>query len=534
MIMVFDNISTSSAGVLVILVLLLISSRRYRLPPGPPGNVAVEFTESPMPVLFDKWRKQYGPIFSFKIGTKLAIVLNNIKATSDLLDKKGDIYSSRPRLVVAHDILSGGKRGLSAPYGDHWRRWRKLQHMGMNERAAVYYREQQTLEAAIVLRDLLADGGNSHDEILWRFVTSVVLGVSYGCHWLQIRILMSYGKSDANHHRRTVPGQCRSLNIDRSLLYYHHQRPRKWPSLLWLPKPLQWFRPALTMFEEIRANDTETYLDFFNGVKRRFEAGIAKECMGTYSLSKGGNQGMTDVEVAYALSAPFSAGVDTTLSTIQWCLVAVVTYPDITTRIQEELDNVVGRDRLPTFDDEGSLPYLAAFIKEVTRRLWRPAVPLAIPHATSKSDVYAGYDIPAGTTVYGNINALVKIPSLFEDPETFNPSRFLKPHSPVGGNWKGKVEGEFTIPFGFGRRVCPGIHVALQSTFISVARILWAFDIRPAADGSRVDATKTVNLGLARIPAPFYISVSVRHEHALRLIENESRDAELRLREWEF
>lgn len=134
-----------------------------------------------MPVLFDRWRKQYGPIFSFKIGTKLAIVLNDIKATSDLLDNKGDIYSSRPRLVVAHDILSGGKRGLSAPYGDHWRRWRKLQHMGMNERASVYYREQQTLEAAIVLRDLLADGGNGHDEILRRFVTSVVFGVSYGC-----------------------------------------------------------------------------------------------------------------------------------------------------------------------------------------------------------------------------------------------------------------------------------------------------------------------------------------------------------------
>ncbi|KAH9048920.1 cytochrome P450, partial [Lactarius hengduanensis] len=458
-------------------------------------------------------------------------VLNDIKATSDLLDKKGDIYSSRPRLVVAHDILSGGKRGLSAPYGDHWRKWRKLQHKGMNERATVYYREQQTLEAAIVLRDLLADGGNGHDESLRRFVTSVVLGVSYGC---RVRDLKTDKMVNYNYkailgmcfYTLHMPGQCRSLDVDGSLLHYHHQRPRKWPSLLWLPKPLQWFRPALTMLEEIRANDTETYLDFFNGVKRRLEAGIAKECMGTYSLSTGGNQGMTDVEVAYALSAPFSAGVDTTLSTIQWCLVAVVTYPDITTRIQEELDNVVGRDRLPTFDDERSLPYLVAFIKEVTRRV--SVVPLAVPHATSKSDVYAGYDIPAGTTVYGNIDALVKDPSLFEDPETFNPSR------PVGGNWKGKVEGEFTMPFGFGRRVCPGIHVALQSTFISVARILWAFDVRPAADGSRVDPTKTVNLGLVHIPAPFHISVSVRHEDALHLIENESRDAELRLREWEF
>jgi hypothetical protein len=61
----------------------------------------------------------------------------------------------------------------------------------------------------------------------------------------------------------------------------------------------------------IREKDQETYMAYFNDVKRRSEAGIAKDCMATYSLSQGGNQGMTDVEVAYALSAPFSAGVDT-------------------------------------------------------------------------------------------------------------------------------------------------------------------------------------------------------------------------------
>lgn len=473
-----------------------------------------------MPVLFDKWRKQYGPIFSFKVGRRLAIVLNDLKATSDLLDKRGDIYSSRPRMVVAHEILSGGKRGLSAPYGDHWRRWRKLQHIGMNGRAAMYYREQQTLEASIVLRDLLADSGDDHEQTLRRFVTSVVLGVSYGRRVRDLKTdeMVSYNyKAALEYQRASVPGQ---------------YIVETWPSLLWLPKPLQWFRPALTPLEAIRAKDTETYLDFFNGVKRRFEAEIAKECMGTYSLSKGGNQGMTDVEVAYALSAPFSAGVDTTLSTIQWCLVAAVAYPAITMRVQEELDNVVGRDRLPTFDDERSLPYLVAFIKEVTR--WRPVVPLAIPHATSKGDVYAGFDIPAGTTVYGNIEALVNDPSLFEDPETFNPSRFLKSHSPIGGNWNGKVEGEFTMPFGFGRRVCPGMHIALHSTFISVARILWAFDVHPVADDSPVDPTKSVNLGLTRMPAPFHISVNVRHAEARRLIENESHDAEIRLREWEY
>ena len=80
-----------------------------------------------------------------------------------------------------------------------------------------------------------------------------------------------------------------------------------------LERPLQWFRPALEALERIRDKDTETYMTFYDNVKQRHEAGIAKDCMATYSfkLSKGGSPGMTDVEIAYALVSPFSAGVDT-------------------------------------------------------------------------------------------------------------------------------------------------------------------------------------------------------------------------------
>ena len=106
--------------------------------------------------------------------------------------------------------------------------------------------------------------------------------------------------------------------------------------------------------------------------------------------------------------------------------VAALSFPDITKRIQAEIDSVVGRDRLPTFHDEPSLPFLGAFIKEVTRRVsllirylfpvlaltficerWRPVAPLAVPHATTRSDVYEGYDIPKGAAVWGNIEYVV-------------------------------------------------------------------------------------------------------------------------------
>jgi cytochrome P450 len=127
-------------------------------------------------------------------------------------------------------------------------------------------------------------------------------------------------------------------------------------------------------------------------------------------------------------------------------------------------------------------------LRAIARTRWRPALPLGVPHATIKADMYDGYDIPKGATVFSNIehvltyfqqdlchltlqcySILVKDPNVFDDPEMFNPSRFLTPHKPAG-NWNGKVESDFTIPFGHGRRICPGMRVALQSIFISMAR----------------------------------------------------------------
>jgi len=96
-----------------------------------------------------------------------AKVLNEINATTELLEKRGEIYSSRPRFVASHEILSEGKRGLSAPYGEHWRKWRKFQHIGMNGKAALYYREQQTLETAILLREMFASA-NGLEQALQR------------------------------------------------------------------------------------------------------------------------------------------------------------------------------------------------------------------------------------------------------------------------------------------------------------------------------------------------------------------------------
>ena len=206
-------------------------------------------------------------------------------------------------------------------------------------------------------------------------------------------------------------------------------------------------------------------------------------------------------------------------------------------------------DRLPTSDDEQSLPYLVAFIKEVTRCARLPShlfrsytdnndctekvAPGCSVGYTPRNKQgrrlrrlrYPGrYDglvtssmsspCPFQSGIHTNgllhvDSALVNDPSLFEDPETFNPSRFLKPHSPVGGNWNGKVEGEFTMPFGFGRRVCPGMHIGLHSTFISIARCvlvyhcggLWSQVLRADLGPAEFSGRSTWVLPLMGVPS---------------------------------
>ncbi|KAF8495432.1 cytochrome P450 [Russula emetica] len=454
----------------IILLLLLYYSRRYHLPPGPPGNVAGEFK-----------------------SLRMRLCPRYLKSGGEGM--RGEIYSSRPR----HEILSDGKRGLSA---------RTLQHIGMNGKAALYYREQQTLEAAILLREILASA-NGLEQALQRFVTSIALGIAYGRRILDLKDdMVTFNRESGLAFQENTswkPGRG-FFGFLYEHLHLAHKGPfgssgfktgpaKSHPNLAKLA--FSKLDHAILAGAGFETGATERALTY---------SGIAKGCMATYSLSRAGNQGMTDIEIAYALSTPFSAGVDTVRPLV-----------------------------LP--EPVSMLTVAIAFTR------WRPVVPLGVPHATTKADVYDGYDIPKGASVFSNIDSvtpdapihsvLVMDPNLFDDPETFNPSRFLTPHKPAG-KWNGKVESDFTMPFGFGRRICPGMHVALQTTFLYMARIFWAFDVLPAVEGSSIDSTKTISRGITREPAPFQFRVRARHPDVERIIESESADADLRLKKWEY
>lgn len=185
--------------------------------------------------------------------------------------------------------------------------------------------------------------------------------------------------------------------------------------------------------------------------------------------------GLSWREVGNLTSNLIGGGVDTTSSSMVSLIFAMCYFPEKQHKAQEELDRVVGRTRMPTWEDEDSLLYITATVSEVLR--WRTVTVLGgLPHAPIQDDEYQGYFIPKDTWIVGNIWAIHRNPRDYPEPDEFRPERFLKglerPHPSKKGH----------SAFGWGRRQCSRQPLAEQGLWLVTARSLWAFDIKPGLD----------------------------------------------------
>ncbi|KAL2069936.1 hypothetical protein VTL71DRAFT_14615 [Oculimacula yallundae] len=176
----------------------------------------------------------------------------------------------------------------------------------------------------------------------------------------------------------------------------------------------------------------------------------------------------------------------------------------------QEIDAVVGRERLPTWEDEKQLIYTRALIKEVHR--WAPIGSIGIPHATTEDIHYQGCFIPKGAILLPNLVTLNRDGDRYDNPEEFDPRRHLGDELDASAS---AVQADYMkrdhFHYGFGRRLCLGIFIAEASLFIAIARILWAFDIQ-ALPGLNLDMKDKI-YGLTTKPKPFHISISSRAEN---------------------
>ncbi|KAE8771637.1 3,9-dihydroxypterocarpan 6A-monooxygenase-like [Hordeum vulgare] len=189
----------------------------------------------------------------------------------------------------------------------------------------------------------------------------------------------------------------------------------------------------------------------------------------------------------------FAAGTDTTTITVEWAISELINNPDVLQKAQEEMDAVVGKDRLADESDIPNLPYLQAVAKETLRL--HPTGPLVVRRSLEQCKV-SGYDVPAGATVFVNVWAIGRDPSCWPEPLEFRPERFLEGGTNAGTDVRGQHF--HMLPFGSGRRICPGASLAMLVVQAALAAMVQCFEWRPAGGADKVDMEEGPGLTLPR------------------------------------
>lgn len=293
-----------------------------------------------------------------------------------------------------------------------------------------------------------------------------------------------------------------------------------------------WMLPMMSHARAWHEKQTHFYLRFWNETKAMFQAGQAKPCFAVDILLEQEKEGFTDKFAAYLAGGALEAGTDTTASEMIGFIQAMVLFPEVQKKAQAEIDRVVG-DRMPTIEDMDSLPYIRSCIKETLR--WMPtAIMGAAPHAAKESIQFEGSVIPKGAILVNNVYSIHKDPRRYPNPDRFEPERYAGDNKNAAESAQSvDVSERDHFTFGAGRRLCAGIHVAEQSLFLGMARILWTFNITPKLD----PATKQPLLPdpdrytphVVCMPEPFQATIEPRSQERADKVIAEWKDAQKHL-----
>jgi len=464
------------------------------LPPGPKGHWLLGNLLQIPPVHYwlqlEKWAREFGPIYTIMILGTPIIVAATSEAGTDLLEKRSGKYSDRPRWVMANEILTKGMHVGVTRYGDRHRKLRKALRDGLHGKAVEAYWPGEELEARLFLEGL-AKHPDEVQTLLKRFAASVILTTTYS-HQVH-----SFSKDPyVTRLFASASEFARTLSPGRHLVDFLPFL-QKFPD--WVPGA-SWKRAAM----EHANRDRTLYYEIFNDVKRATEKGDTGNCFVSQMLEDPAF-GLNDEEIAY-LAGNLSQAPDTLASVLYVFVLAMTVFPEKQRLAQEEIDRVIGRDRMPSLADRESLPYTDALVHEVLR--WRPVSPLGVPHASTAPDMYNGYFIPEGTIVIGFTWGMHRDPKIYPDPDNFLPERHLTKD--------GKYAPGPEHTFGFGRRACPGLTLADTAAWIFAASTLWGFNINRAKDASGKEIIPSIEPkafsggGEATRPLPFPTSISPR------------------------
>ncbi|KAI2824969.1 hypothetical protein CBS115989_390 [Aspergillus niger] len=493
-------------SVYIFFAVLTRKSKRPPLPPGPRRKPIVgNLWDLPDPSQQDwqhwlKHKDRYGPISSLSIMGQTIIVLNDARLAVELLESRSSIHSSRPQQHFAE--MAGWNNVLGAvKQSQRFRATRKNLHREIGSNVSVArFNEIQTAEVGRFLLRVL-DAPDKLMKHIRKEAGAIILKVGYGY-------------TIEPHDQDPLVDLADKAMMDFSMAML----PATWAVDFFLPLKYlpSWFPGTefMKIAQRYRKNVTAFSDIPYAFVKEqmrtgRFVPSFLSNLLESSDLEPGSEEENT---VKWSAGSLYAGGADTTVSSIASFFLAMALFPEVQRKAQQELDTVIGTDRLPQYADREQLPYINALVKETFR--WHPVVPMSLTHTSTADDVCEGYFIPKGSSVLANIWAFTHDPAAYHDPMTFKPERFLSP--------KPERDPHFLV-FGFGRRVCPGRTLADVNVYLTVAQALAVFEIsKPVKNGKVKDVQPEFLPGVISHPAPFDVSIrprSAKHLELLRSLE---------------
>ncbi|KAG2666465.1 hypothetical protein I3843_15G059500 [Carya illinoinensis] len=443
------------------------------------GHLHLLAKPKPAHIILGYMADKYGPIFTIKLGMHKAIVVSNSEIAKECFTTKDKVFANRPK-AMATELMGYNYAlfGLS-PYGPYWREVRRIVTLEFlsNQRVEMFKHIGES-EVNTAIKETYKLLVNDNKLIL------VEMNGWFGKIMLNTVFRMVVGK-------RFAWAATEDEDTGNDLQYQ------------------KVLKDSFILFGKFVVSDALPYLRWLDlGGDGRAMKKIAREIdhvlkglleehkqRNLSSEVKNGPQDFMDVMLSFVKDnteiTNFDAdtitkatclnlilgGSDTTAVTMTWALSLLLNNREALKKVQQELDLQVGKERQVKDSDIPNLAYLQAVIKE-TMRLY-PAGPLSVPHESSEDCTLAGYHVPAGTRLLVNLSKIHRDPQVWQDPTEFRPERFLTTHK----NFNIRGQNFELIPFGSGRRICPGISLGLQLVQLTLASFLHAFDIStPSAE----------------------------------------------------
>ncbi|RDX68442.1 Cytochrome P450 83B1, partial [Mucuna pruriens] len=440
--------------------------RTYKNPPRPHGPRGLpiignlhQLDNSILHLQLWQLSKKYGPLFSLQLGLRPAIVVSSPKLAKEVMKNHDLECCGRPKLLGQQKLSYNGLDISLSTYGDYWREIRKLcvVHV-LNSKRVSSFSSIRHFEVKQMMKKISTHASSSKvtnlDEALISLTSAIICRTAFGKRY-----------EDEGTERSRFHGLINEYEAIMGAFFVSDYVP----FLGWVDRLMGLHTRLEKCFKELDEFSQEVIEEHVD--PNRKTSPEEEDIIDVLLQLQKHRSFFTDLTTDH-IKAVFMdlliAGTNTTAATTVWAMTALVKHPRVMKKVQEEIRNLGGKKDFLDEDDIQKFPYFKAVIKE-TMRLY-PPVPLLLPRETNKKCIIDGYEIAAKTIIYVNAWAIHKDPETWKDPEEFLPERFL------GSTIDFRGQDFELIPFGAGRRSCPGMLMAIASLDLILANLLYFFD----------------------------------------------------------